>query len=90
MSRWLHANRWLTQSFRSSFVSVVSVVSDLSDPGVVARKIKALSKKIRQITDLKEKQASGTELNEDQLQKVATEDQLNEEMHQLTLLAQSE
>lgn len=61
--------------------------SDLSDPAVVARKIKALSKKLRQLNELKEKQASGAELNEDQLQKLAQEEELNQEMEQLTLLA---
>jgi translation initiation factor 2A len=64
--------------------------NDLSDPAVVARKIKALQKKMRAITDLKEKQAAGTELNEDQMQKIANEHELVDEMKQLTLLAQAE
>jgi len=62
--------------------------NDLSDPSVIAKKIKVVSKKLRQITDLKEKQQQGTELNEDQLNKLKAEEELNEEMKQLTVLAQ--
>ena len=63
---------------------------DLSDPANVARKIKALQKKMRAITELKEKEAQGVELNEDQKLKVAGEAELEEEMKQLTLLAKGE
>lgn len=75
-------------SYRFFLVLFLIVFSDLSDPSVVARKIKALSKKLRQLTELKDKLAAGGELNEDQLQKIAAEAELNEEMKQLTLLAQ--
>lgn len=63
---------------------------DLSDPANVARKIKALQKKMRAITELKEKEAQGVELNEDQKLKVAGEAELEEEMKQLTLMAKAE
>lgn len=63
---------------------------DLSDPANVARKIKALQKKMRAITDLKEKEAQGVELNEDQKLKIAGEPELEEEMKQLTLMAKAE
>jgi uncharacterized protein with WD repeat len=56
----------------------------------VARKIKALSKKMRAITDLKEKQSAGVQLNEDQLQKLSQEAEFEEEMKQLTLMAKAE
>jgi hypothetical protein len=64
--------------------------SDLSDPSVVARKLKAANKKLRAITDLKEKQAAGGgKLNEDQRAKVAAEQEVIDEIEQLTKLAAS-
>ena len=79
-----------TRAAEAALLAEQAKKNDLSDPAVVARKIKALQKKMRAITDLKEKQAAGTELNEDQMQKIANEHELVDEMKQLTLLAQAE
>lgn len=65
----------------------MSSVADLTDPAVVARKIKALQKKLRQVAELKERESSGAELNDEQKQKLASEEELNKEMTQLTIAA---
>ncbi|KAF0700205.1 Aste57867_9259 [Aphanomyces stellatus] len=48
------------------------------------KKIKALQKKLKQITEIKDKQASGVTLNEDQLAKVANEATLLAEVEALS------
>lgn len=48
------------------------------------KKVKALMKKLKQIDALKEKQAGGDKLNEDQLQKLSSETALREEIKQLS------
>ena len=51
------------------------------DPEAVKQKqVRNIQKKLRQITELKDKQASGTELNEAQVAKLATEVSLLQEL----------
>lgn len=48
------------------------------------KKIKALNKKLKQIDTIKEKRAAGEKINEDQQQKLNSEDALREEIKQLS------
>ena len=50
-----------------------------------SKQIRSLQKKLRQIAELKQKTANGTQLNEEQQTKVATEDELNAELQKLQL-----
>jgi len=49
------------------------------------KKIKAISKKLRQISDLKQQQKSGKTLEQSQLEKLKTESQLVAELKALEL-----
>jgi translation initiation factor 2A len=50
-----------------------------------AKKAKAIEKKLRQIAGLREKQAAGATLDADQLQKVAAEADLRDQLQKLKL-----
>jgi translation initiation factor 2A len=50
-----------------------------------AKKAKAVEKKLRQIAGLKEKQAAGVALDADQLQKIAAEADLRDQLQKLKL-----
>jgi len=49
------------------------------------KKTKGIAKKLEQITKLKELQASGTELEKNQLEKISKEDELRHELESLML-----
>ncbi|KAI8892455.1 hypothetical protein BC833DRAFT_625813 [Globomyces pollinis-pini] len=56
----------------------------------IEKKVKAVKKKLRQITELRQKQADGVELIQDQLDKLSLESQLQDELQELENSLKSE
>lgn len=67
---------------RKKEAELARVAANKADPEKRAKKIR---KTLKQIDDIKSKAASGTELNDDQRKKLATEDELRKELASLNL-----
>lgn len=62
-----------------------SIIDEAVAAADLDKKKKALNKKLKQIDELKIKQANGESLNSEQLNKIATENDLRQELANLTI-----
>jgi len=58
----------------------VEKLPEQMDEAEKQKRVRALTKRLRQITQLKEDQASGKQMNSDQLSKIDSEEQLLQEL----------